>query len=63
MALLHSEGRVSTPVGVIDHGVEGLVDPLPEQHRRRGPETERAITLLPSPAGLAAVQGGKLEPR
>lgn len=41
-ALPDSKGGVSAPVGVVDHGIEGLVDPLPEQHRRRGPETERA---------------------
>ena len=47
--LLYSEGSVSTSVGVIDHGIEGLVNPLPEQHRRRGPKIERSITYRPSP--------------
>lgn len=47
--LLYSEGSVSTSVGVIDHGVEGLVDPLPEEHRRCGPKTEWSITYRPLP--------------
>ena len=28
---------VSTPVGVVDYGIEGLVCQLPEHHRRRMP--------------------------
>lgn len=47
--LLHSEGGVSTSVGVIDHGIEGLVNPLPEEHGRCGPKTERSIIYRPSP--------------
>lgn len=45
--LLDSEGGISTSVGVIDHGIEGLVDPLPEEHGRCGPETERPVTHPP----------------
>lgn len=55
-ALLDGEGRFPTSVGVIDHGVEGLVDPLPEQHGRRRPETERPRHAPTSPATPAAVQ-------
>lgn len=40
LVLLDSEGSVATSIGVIDHGVERLVNPLPEEHRRRGPATE-----------------------
>lgn len=45
--LLDSEGGISTSVGVIDHGIEGLVDPLPEEHGWCGPETERPVTHPP----------------
>lgn len=31
-ALLHSHGGVPAPVGVVDHGVKGLVHPLPEDN-------------------------------
>lgn len=49
-ALLDGERRVSTSVGVVDHGVEGLIDPLPEHHGRRRPGTERPVRRPPSPA-------------
>ena len=47
--LLDSEGSISTSVGVVDHGIEGLVDPLPEKHCWSGPEIERSVTHPPPP--------------
>lgn len=47
VALLHGHGSVATAVGVVDNGVEGLVDPLPEDHgwgrpaKSRGEDEER----------------------
>ena len=41
VALLHCHGSVATAVGVVDHGVEGLVHPLPEDHRWGCPEEKR----------------------
>lgn len=60
-ALPNSERGVSAPVGVVDHGIEGLVDPLPEHHRRRGPETEQ-VSHHPIPCGLAVCGMENLSP-
>ncbi|KAL0608364.1 hypothetical protein AAY473_024977 [Plecturocebus cupreus] len=61
------EGSISTSVGVIDNGIEGLVNPLPEQHSRRSPKTEPSITyppsLGPSRCTEQKIQGLTLSPR
>ena len=36
-SILHGQGGVSAAVGVVDHGIEGLVHPLPEHHCWSGP--------------------------
>lgn len=41
MSLLHSHGGVPAPVGVVDDGVEGLVNPLPEDHSWSRPGNEK----------------------
>lgn len=51
--LLYSDGGISTAVGVIDNGVEGLVNPLPEDHGRSRPankkEQKSEKNMSPSP--------------
>jgi len=41
----HADWGVATPVGVVDHGVEALVEPLPEHDL-----TLKEKTLLSGPA-------------
>lgn len=50
-SILDSDGSVSTAVGVVDHCVERLVNPLPENHRWCGPVNMPQIILecAPSP--------------
>lgn len=40
-SLLHGDGSVSTAVGVVDNGVEGLVNPLPEHNCWSSPANTR----------------------
>lgn len=42
-ALLYREGSISTSIGVVDNGIEGLVYPLPEKHSRCSPKTEYIV--------------------
>lgn len=41
--LLGGNGGGGVPVGVVDQSVEGLIDPLPEDHSRNCPETEQKL--------------------
>lgn len=52
IALLHSEGSVTASVGVVDHGIEGLVYPLPEKHSRCGPKTQQSCHIPLAPVSI-----------
>lgn len=42
--LPHSDGSITTAVGVVDNGIEGLIDPLPEYHSWRLPGRTKTFT-------------------
>lgn len=50
--LPHSDGSITTAVGVVNDGIEGLIHPLPEHHSWGLPKGTKTLISAPSTVSL-----------